>query len=142
MVLSWGAILRKTVILPIIIGLSLVFNIGFIVGLQGFNEAISWPFIDLGPAVMQDSYLIRAPGLESPFGMIGDIPGGYPLYLGNPLLSEESMNNSASATSNLWNYGTPAFDTNILVIILCFAIIPIFIVVVLGRRSYGSSKTQ
>ena len=55
--------MRRRNLIPIVILLSVVFNIGFaIISMQdvgGFN----WPFFDLGPAVIQDSFYMRAPGL-------------------------------------------------------------------------------
>ena len=88
---------------------------------------------------MQDSYYIRSPGLESPFGMIGDIPGGYPLYSGNPLQSDIPENLTDSAE---WQFSAPALDMNAVLLAISFAVVPIVLILILGRRSYGSTKTQ
>ena len=68
---------------------------------------------------MQDSYYIRSPGLESPFGMIGDIPGGYPLYSGNPLQSDIPENLTDSAE---WQFSAPALDMNAVLLAISFAV--------------------
>ena len=128
--------MRKKWIIPIVIVLSLIFNIGFALTFQNANHSSSWPFTDIGPAVMQDSYYIRSPGLESPFGMIGDIPGGYPLYSGNPLQSGSPENLTD------WQFSTPPLDMNAVLLAISFAIVPVVLILILGRRSYGSTKTQ
>ena len=128
--------MRKKWIIPIVIVLSLIFNIGFALTFQNANHSSSWPFTDIGPAVMQDSYYIRSPGLESPFGMIGDIPGGYPLYSGNPLQSGSPENLTD------WQFSTPPLDMNAVFLAISFAIVPVVLILILGRRSYGSTKTQ
>jgi hypothetical protein len=134
--------LRKKWVIPIVIVLSLVFNIGFALTYQNANQSSSWLFRDLGPAVMQDSYYIRAPGLESPYGMIGDIPGGYPLYSGNPLQNEAPENVTNSSDLIDWQFSTPPLDMNAVLFAISFALVPIALIIVLGRRSYGSTKTQ
>ena len=91
---------------------------------------------------MQDSYYIRAPGLESPYGMIGDIPGGYPLYSGNPLQSGSPENLTDSIDSVDWQFTAPALDMNTVLLAISFAIVPVALILILGRRSYGSTKTQ
>ena len=88
---------------------------------------------------MQDSYYIRSPGLESPFGMIGDIPGGYPLYSGNPLQSDLPENLTDSAD---WQFSAPALNMNAILLAISFAVVPVALILILGRRSYGSTKTQ
>ena len=128
--------LRKKWIIPVAIVFSLIFNIGFALTFQSTNQSSSWPFTDIGPAVMQDSYYIRSPGLESPFGMIGDIPGGYPLYSGNPLQSGSPENLTD------WQFSTPPLDMNAVLLAISFAIVPVVLILILGRRSYGSTKTQ
>jgi len=133
--------LKKKWIIPIVIALSLIFNIGFALSAQITNQT-SWLFSDLGPAVMQDSYYIRSPGLESPYGMIGDIPGGYPVYLGNPLQSDSQGNFTFSSDQVDWNYTAPTSDEGTLLLAIVFAIVPITLILILGRRSYGSTKTQ
>ena len=66
--------MRRRNLIPIAILLSVVFNIGFALIVTQGEGGIDWPFFDLGPAVIQDSLYVRAPGLESPYGMIGDVP--------------------------------------------------------------------
>jgi len=91
---------------------------------------------------MQDSYYIRAPGLESPYGMIGDIPGGYPLYSGNPLQADAPENPTNSSDLIDWQFSTPPLDMNAVLFAISFALVPVALILVLGRRSYGSTKTQ
>ena len=134
--------MKKKWIIPVVIILSIVFNFGFALVHQNTDNTFSWFFRDLGPSVMQDSYYIRAPGLESPYGIIGDVPGGYPLYSGNPL-QPYSLQNLTDAPNPLdWNLTAPAFDLNTLILAISFAILPLAIILILGRRSYGSTKTQ
>ncbi|MGY5858269.1 MAG: hypothetical protein RTU63_02790 [Candidatus Thorarchaeota archaeon] len=134
--------MRKKWIILIVIALSLVFNIGFALSSQNTNESSSWIFVDIGPAVMQDSYYIRAPGLESPYGMIGDVPGGYPLYSGNPLQSGSPENLTDSSDSTNWHFTPPVPSLNTVLLAISFAVVPIALILILGRRSYGSTKTQ
>ena len=91
---------------------------------------------------MQDSYYIRAPGLESPYGMIGDIPGGYPLYSGNPLQADAPENPTNSSDLIDWQFSTSSFDMNAVLLAISFAVIPVALILILGRRSYGSTKTK
>jgi len=91
---------------------------------------------------MQDSYYIRAPGLESPYGMIGDVPGGYPLYSGNPLQAELPGNLTDSSELPGWQFSSPVPNMNAVLLAITFAVVPIVLILILGRRSYGSTKTQ
>jgi len=134
--------LQKRRIFPIVICLSVIFNIVFVLGLQSADTHIQWPFADLGPAIIQDSYYIRAPGLESPYGVIGDIPGGYSLYLGNPLQIGDEVNVSLSRDHITWSYGRIPLSIDILILALAFVGIPVGMILIGGRRSYGSSKTR
>lgn len=134
--------MKKKWIIPVAIVLSLIFNIGFALAFQNREQSSSWLFSDLGPAVMQDSYYIRSPGLESPYGMIGDIPGGYPLYSGNPLQSDPPENLTNSSNSVGWQFLVPTLDMNAVLLAIFFAIVPVALILVIGRRSYGSTKTQ
>ena len=134
--------MKKKWLIPIAIVLSLIFNIGFALTFQNTNQSSSWLFSDLGPAVMQDSYYIRAPGLESPYGMIGDIPGGYPLYSGNPLQSYLPENLTDSSNPMDWQFSSSSFDMNAVLLAISFAVIPVAMILILGRRSYGSTKTK
>jgi hypothetical protein len=107
------------------------------------NGGFNWPFFDLGPAVIQDSFYMRAPGLESPFGMIGDVPGGYSLYTGNPLQTGPSDNLTGFlGVQDEWLINHPHSDVSIIVLAILFAVIPFIVIIILGRRSYGSTKTQ
>ena len=124
------------------IALSFIFNIGFALSIQDNNQTTSWLFVDLGPAVMQDSYYIRSPGLESPYGVIGDIPGGYPLYSGNPLQSGFSENSTDSSEITVWYLSSPVLNMDTVLLAIGFAVVPVALILVLGRRSYGSTKTQ
>lgn len=92
---------------------------------------------------MQDSYSNRAPALESPFGMIGDIPGGYPLYVGCPLQSNPPETLSPwipSCDFGAWNLLTENIE--MLLTALLISLIPLLVILVLGRKSFGSAKTQ
>ena len=127
--------MRRRTLIPIVILLSFAFNIGFALLTTTGTSDINWPFADLGPAVIQDSFYMRAPGLESPFGMIGDVPGGYSLYIGNPL-----QTGPAESTTTFLEVQT--LNTGTIVLALSFAVLPLLVIIVLGRRSYGSTKTQ
>jgi hypothetical protein len=135
--------MRRRNLIPIVILLSVVFNIGFAIISMQDDERLNWPFFDLGPAVIQDSFYMRAPGLESPFGMIGDIPGGYSLYSGNPLQTGSLENWTGFLGSpEDWSVNIPNYDASTIVVALLFTVVPIFVIIILGRRSYGSTKTQ
>ncbi len=134
--------MRKRMLIPIIIAISLLFNVGFALAIQNASQSSPWVFFDLGPAVMQDSYYIRAPGLESPYGMIGDIPGGYPIYSGNPLQSEQPENFTEFNENLFWNYAPSSQNMSVILLAFVFAVVPVALILILGRRSYGSTKTQ
>ena len=135
--------MRKRTLIPIAIICSIAFNVGFVIYHGQGNQNVHWLFFELGPAVLQDSFFARAPGLESPFGMIGDIPGGYSLYSGNPLQTEYLANLTGfSDSSEFWIFSPPTFSIQNLIIGLLFAIVPLISIIILGRRSYGSTKTQ
>ncbi|MFX0108815.1 MAG: hypothetical protein ACFE7R_11055, partial [Candidatus Hodarchaeota archaeon] len=131
----------------LVIGLilvSVVFNLSVLL-LQSTSSRpqSSWYFPELGPAVIQDSFLGRAPSLESPFGMIGDIPGGYSLYSGNPL--QKPMNSNVSewiGGSAPWVLTKPQPSWNVLFSAILLALVPSSIIIMLGRRSFGSAKTH
>jgi hypothetical protein len=122
---------------------SILFNGIFFVTTQIQEETdAGWLFPELGPAVIQDSFHNRAPALESPFGMIGDIPGGYSLYSGNPLQTGVNENLTDWVNGpNQWNISTPQSDLGPLFLCIALAIIPIILIVFLGRKSYGATKT-
>jgi len=134
--------LKKKWIVPLAIGISLIFNFGFVFANQSTGNLGSWLFWDLGPAIMQDSYYIRAPGLESPYGIIGDVPGGYPLYSGNPLEPYFSENLTGNSNPVNWNLTPASYSLNAMMLAISFAILPLAVILILGRRSYGSTKTQ
>ncbi len=99
---------------------------------------------EIGPAFLQDSYYGRSPALESVYGMIGDVPGGYSIYTGNPFVWPR-LNASTE-----WAVGrvdpplrtSPRVDLGLLGAALAFALIPVTIVLAVGRKSYGSSSTR
>jgi hypothetical protein len=134
--------LKKRVLILVVFLVSFLFNMIFLVITYLQNGADSgWIFPELGPAVIQDSYHNAAPGLESPFGMIGDIPGGYSLYSGNPLQSGvfENLTNWVNGP-NQWSISALQPDLGPLFLSIAIALIPIFFVLILGRKSYGASK--
>jgi hypothetical protein len=133
---------KKRWIIPIVIALSLLFNFGFALAGQNSDEIIPWLFVDVGPAVMQDSYYIRSPGLESLYGIIGDVPGGYPLYSGNPLQSGSPANITFISNTIEWSFGPPSLDMSSVFLAIICTVIPLGLILILGRRSYGSTKTQ
>jgi hypothetical protein len=137
-------LMTRRQLLVLLILASTTFNVLFVIvaGIKNDTQT-GWVFADLGPAVIQDSYHDRAPALESPFGMIGDVPGGYSLYSGNPLQNEDSYNLSD------WIAGEAPFsleDSTILfdyfILAALFAFVPLIVIIMAGRRSFGSAKTQ
>ena len=131
-------------LLVILILASTSFNMLFLVvtGLDGTTHS-GWPFSDLGPAVIQDSYHDRAPALESPFGMIGDVPGSYSPYSGNPLQDEvfEDVSDWISGGVPV-SMGKDSIEYGYLILAALIAIVPLLVVIIAGRRSFGSAKTQ
>ena len=135
--------MRKGSLLIVIILLTSAFNIGFLLMSSSTDENTSfWPFYDLGPAIIQDSYYVRAPGLESPFGLIGDIPGGYSLYSGNPLQTYSSNTSDWIINQEAMGLAEISFGSEQLFLALGFTIIPFIFVIFLGRKSYGATKTR
>lgn len=133
--------MKKKWIIPIVIIFSFAFNLGYALTYQN-NDQSSWLFIELGPAVMQDSYYFRSPGLESLYGIIGDIPGGYPLYSGNPLQSDTLGNYTTPSILSDWHHGAAILDMSAVLLAIVFAVVPVALILILGRKSYGSTKTQ
>lgn len=131
-------------LLVLLLFASIVFNVLFVIVIGVGNDMhTGWAFADLGPAVIQDSYHDRAPALESPFGVIGDMPGGYSLYSGNPLQSGTSHDLSD------WIEGDSPFSVEgsaigfgYLMLAALFGFVPLVVIIVAGRRSFGSAKTQ
>ena len=135
--------MRKGSLLIVIILLASAFNIGFLLMSSSADENTSiWPFYDLGPAIIQDSYYVRAPGLESPYGLVGDVPGGYSLYSGNPLQIYSSNMSDWIISQDELGLSETAFESEQLFLALGFAIIPIIFIIFLGRKSYGATKTR
>jgi hypothetical protein len=131
-------------LLVLLILASTVFNVLFIIvaGI-GSDTQTGWAFVDLGPAVIQDSYHVRAPALESPFGMIGDIPGGYSLYSGNPLQNEGTYDLSDWIAGEApFSIGDSTSQVGYLILAALFAFVPLIVIIIAGRRSFGSAKTQ
>lgn len=119
---------KKTLLLVLV--LSVLFN-GVFGVLQMNAQRTAWMFPELGPAVVQDSSYARAPGLELPGSLFGDLPGAYPIYNGNPL-----------QTGNWTSARIPEISVLAIIIAAAFGIVPLVTVLVLGRRSYGASKTH
>ena len=134
--------MRKTTLIPIIVFLSVALNISCAITCQMQTHHGMWLFPEIGPSIVQDSYYIRAPGVESPFGIIGDIPGGYSLYTGSPLQVGEFNNQTYSQMDTAWIYGQPTFDYSIILLGVLFTVVPVSLILLLGRRSYGSTKTR
>ncbi len=129
-------ILLSLLLLSIVVDLTVLVFVGHI------GQTVSWPLGDLGPAVMQDSYSVRSPALELPSGMLGDIPGGYPVYTGVPLYTPVlPCPGWPSASLGLPGLARPVDHTALLAAVL-IAIVPVVVLVVLGRHSYGYSKTR
>ena len=136
--------MRRKSLLVLLLAVSLSFNIGFFVLASVLNvQAPSWPFAELGPALVQDSYSGRAPSLEAPFGMIGDVPGGYSLYMGNPLQESPSSNLSEwiDGIEYVVFYANP-LQADVLIAVILVSLCPIVTVIAIGRKSFGSKKTR
>ncbi len=135
--------MRRRQLIPIIMLLSIVFNIGFAFYINSTGSQTQWIFPELGPAVIQDAYHNRAPALESPFGQIGDIPGGYSLYRGSPL--QRGVYDDLADWFESPGFSirvSPPIDITAFVLAVSLLVIPSMILIVVGRRSYGSSKTH
>jgi len=125
------------------LGVLILFNIVAVLVLSTTTVS-SWPFPELGVSVFQDSYHNRAPILESPFGVIGDIPGGYPFYAGSPLVGIPVSDRPSSVVAETGSLTVCASQPGIdmLILALAIAIIPLSLVILLGRRSYGMATTR
>ena len=135
--------MRRTSVVLLLVFSSLASAMLLLLGAFINPDVSHWLFPEMGPAVLQDSYLFRAPALESPFGIIGDVPGGYSVYSGSPLVAD-----SPSEFAD-WIYGSEtlklaAYCPDLSVVL--FASVPFILLVavllLLGRRSYGASKTH
>ena len=134
--------MRKRGVL-IVLAISLGFNITFLFFMNAIEmPSADWLFTDLGPALMQDSYQNRAPSLESPFGMIGDLPGGYSFYVGNPLQTGPENLSAWILQIEPGEIQTPALGFEMMLGALIIALCPLVAVIILGRKSFGVAKTQ
>jgi hypothetical protein len=136
--------MKRRQLLVLLILASTAFNVLFIIGTGKESQTqLGWPFVDLGPAVIQDSYHNRAPVLESPLGMIGDVPGGYSPYSGNPLQNEAPDDLSGwIAGATPFFIEDSAIQIDYLLLAVLFAVIPLLVIIIAGRRSFGSAKTH
>ncbi len=135
--------MRKRMILIALL-LSVSFNVLAAFAVSAFpRTSQAWLFPDLGPGILQDSYYSRAPALESLFGAIGDVPGGYSLYAGSPLQGGFNDNLSTWMVGSIpWRLSMPASEGSAIVAAIAVAALPLLIVFIFGRRSYGSTKTR
>ncbi len=139
--IRWSRMNRQRIMIIVLVG-TVVFNILFSLWAVFNVDTTSWFLIDLGPAIIQDSYFYGAPSLESPFGMIGDVPGGYSLYNGGVFDGFKEVNLSEWMIGNeLITFGTPPIDYMPIILAIAFTMLPLTIILVIGRRSYGSAKT-
>lgn len=103
-----------------------------------------WPFPELGPSIIQDSYSFRAPILETIHGILGDIPGGYSLYRGSPVVSpimhEDTVSVDIPFQPDL--IGPRSANLQTMLLLIVFSLIPPTIVILLGRSSYGRKKAR
>ncbi len=138
-----GSRVRRTAVVLLLVFSSLASAMLLLLGIFSSPNISHWLFPEMGPAVLQDSYFFRAPALESPFGIIGDVPGGYSVYSGSPLVAD-----TPSELAD-WIYGSEtlrlgAYRPDLSAVL--FASVPLVILVavllLLGRRSYGASKTH
>lgn len=122
-----------------------LFSIGFafLIG-SGSGATIVWPFPELGPSIIQDSYSFRAPILETLHGILGDSPGGYSLYRGSPIVSPfrhiDTM--PVHIPFEVYPVATQEDNLQILALFALFSIIPPAIVFLIGRSSYGRKKAR
>ena len=135
--------MRKRMILTALL-LSISFNVLAAFAVSAFpRTSQAWLFPDLGPGILQDSYYSRAPALESLFGAIGDTPGGYSLYEGSPLQGGFNDNLSTWMAGSLpWSLPTPNPHASATLAAIAVAVFPLLVVFIVGRRSYGSTKTR
>ena len=134
---------RKRIILITLV-ISVSFNVLAAFAVNAFpRTSQAWLFPDLGPGVLQDSYYSRAPALESLFGAIGDVPGGYSLYAGSPLQGGFSNNLSTWMAGSLpWSLSTLNPHASVPLAAIVLAFVPLLAAFIIGRRSYGSTKTR
>lgn len=131
---------RKTVVFIATLGLMSFNMVMIFISLQT-SHSPGWWAPELGPSIMQDSYFDRSPGIGTPFGVIGDVPGGYSMYHGNPYNSYFEVHDEEFAISMSVNFGNIQAGISAFVLIaLLFVAIPWLLFWILGGRSYGASK--
>lgn len=103
-----------------------------------------WPFPELGPSIVQDSYSFRSPILETVHGVLGDIPGGYSLYRGNPIVSPIMHENPISVDIPFQTYpvGPQLSNLEVITLLIVSSLIPPAIIILIGRSSYGRKKAR
>ncbi|MFO7835171.1 MAG: hypothetical protein R6V83_00830 [Candidatus Thorarchaeota archaeon] len=134
---------KKAVVAFIIVLVSFSIAFALFHSLQAIRGA-PWPFPELGPSIVQDSYSFRAPMLETIHGILGDIPGGYSLYRGNPIVSPVIHENPVSLDIPLSPIpvGRQLANLRIIMLFIAFSLIPPAIIILIGRSSYGRKKAR
>jgi hypothetical protein len=128
--------------IPVLLIVSIFFNsaaIGFVIISESTEN--TGGVLGPNPAIMQDSYFARAPGLETHYGMIGDIPGGYSLYHGSPIQIGLPIMSNESQTLVI-SLGQGEVQLHIVLIAISFFLVPVLSIWILGRKSYGSTETR
>ena len=135
--------MRRSTAIALTILISTAFNIWVAIVIDSNATSYGWPFSELGPAILQDSYYSRAPGLETVYGTIGDVPGGYSLYSGSPL-QDSDLNTTAALPhfAQPWPIFIQTIEGPMLMLAVLFAVVPLISIIIIGRRSYGSTKTR
>ncbi len=135
--------MRKGVLLLVMTAL-LVLVVGTTLAVTSSTRGqVDWLFPELGPAVIQDTQYGRAPMLDSPFSLFGDVPGGYSPYWGNPLVDELAIDGwEWVELQEGLNPRAYTADIGILLQGLLITVVPLIVVLFAGRRSYGTSKTR
>lgn len=120
----------------------MTFNVGMILITLGSRERGAWWAPEVGPAVLQDTYTGRSPGLETSYGLIGDVPGGYSLYHGSPLIRFQEDTYQPALDSNIEIDEPPVALTDPIILALLLTLTPVGIVLLFGGRSYGVAKAH
>jgi hypothetical protein len=135
--------MRKGAFLVVTTALTVLVVSMTLVAMSSRQGPTDWLFPELGPAVIQDTQYGRAPILDSPFSPFGDVPGGYSPYWGNPLVDELAIDDWENIElQEELNLQGPEPDISILLQGLLITVVPLTVVFVAGRRSYGTSKTR
>jgi len=128
---------------------SVVFLVSFCIFFPLFHSlqasgGLAWPFPDLGPSIVQDSFSFRSPILETIHGVLGDIPGGYSLYRGNPVVSPIMHENpiSADVPFQIYPVGPQLSNVQVITLFIVSSLIPPAIIILIGRSSYGRKKAR